>query len=56
MCSAACTGLPWIQVDAAASSTSGIGYVQEEVFLNGAIILPHKEIKETILEPGTIIM
>ncbi|KAK9810857.1 hypothetical protein WJX73_002434 [Symbiochloris irregularis] len=31
-------------------------HVREEVFLNGAIILPHKEIKETILEPGTIIM
>lgn len=30
--------------------------VQDEVFLNGTIILPHKEIKETILEPGTIIM
>jgi mannose-1-phosphate guanylyltransferase len=30
--------------------------VQDEVLLNGAIVLPHKDIKESILEPGTIIM
>ena len=30
--------------------------VQEEVFLNGTIVLPHKEIKDSILDPGTIIM
>lgn len=29
---------------------------QDEIFLNGAIILPHKEIKESNLEPGKIIM
>lgn len=29
---------------------------QDEVYLNGAIVLPHKDIKESILEPGTIIM
>lgn len=29
---------------------------QDEVFLNGAIVLPHKDLKESILEPGTIIM
>ena len=29
---------------------------QEEVFLNGTIVLPHKELKETVLDPGTIIM
>jgi len=29
---------------------------QDEVFLNGTIVLPHKEIKETVLDPGTIIM
>lgn len=31
-------------------------HVNDEVYLNGAIVLPHKEIKESILEPGTIIM
>ncbi|KAK9814845.1 hypothetical protein WJX72_012522 [[Myrmecia] bisecta] len=31
-------------------------HVKDEVFLNGSIILPHKEIKESILDPGTIIM
>jgi hypothetical protein len=29
---------------------------QDEVFLNGSIVLPHKDIKESIMEPGTIIM
>lgn len=45
----------WARVD----NKSVIGedvHVKDEVFLNGTIILPHKEIKETILEPGTIIM
>ncbi len=27
-----------------------------QVLLHGVIVLPHKEIKESILEPGTIIM
>lgn len=31
-------------------------HVRPEVFLNGSIILPHKEIKESIMDPGTIIM
>ena len=30
--------------------------LQEEVFMNGTIVLPHKEIKESNLDPGTIIM
>ena len=30
--------------------------VQDEVFLNGTIVLPHKELKETVLDQGTIIM
>ena len=30
--------------------------MQDEVFLNGTIVLPHKEIKETVLDAGTIIM
>ena len=29
---------------------------QDEVFLNGTIVLPHKEIKESVLDCGTIIM
>jgi mannose-1-phosphate guanylyltransferase len=31
-------------------------HVKPEIFLNGAIVLPHKEIKESIMDPGTIIM
>lgn len=31
-------------------------HLQEEVFMNGTIVLPHKEIKESNLDPGTIIM
>ena len=27
-----------------------------QIMLNGAIVLPHKEIKESIMDPGTIIM
>lgn len=30
--------------------------VQDEVFMNGTIVLPHKDIKESNLDPGTIIM
>lgn len=29
---------------------------QDEIYLNGAVVLPHKDIKESVLEPGTIIM
>ena len=31
-------------------------HVNPEVFLNGVIVLPHKQIKETILDVGQIIM
>ncbi|GAB4814853.1 hypothetical protein N2152v2_001899 [Parachlorella kessleri] len=31
-------------------------FVGDEIYMNGAIVLPHKDIKESILEPGTIIM
>jgi len=34
----------------------GVGGLQEEVFMNGTIVLPHKEIKESNLDQGTIIM
>ncbi len=30
--------------------------LQDEVQLNGAIVLPHKDLKESVMEPGTIIM
>lgn len=30
--------------------------VQDEIFLNGTIVLPHKELKESVLDQGTIIM
>ena len=30
--------------------------MQDEIYLNGAIVLPHKDIKESVLEPGNIIM
>lgn len=30
--------------------------LQEEIFMNGTIVLPHKEIKESQHDPGTIIM
>lgn len=31
-------------------------FIADEVFLNGAIVLPHKDIKESIYEEGKIIM
>lgn len=31
-------------------------FVADEIYMNGAIVLPHKDIKESILDPGTIIM
>lgn len=31
-------------------------HVNPEVFLNGVIVLPHKQIRETILDVGQIIM
>lgn len=31
-------------------------FIGDEIYLNGAIVLPHKDIKESVLEPGTIIM
>lgn len=31
-------------------------FIADEIYLNGAIVLPHKDLKESILEAGTIIM
>lgn len=31
-------------------------FIKDEVALNGAIVLPHKDIKESVVEPGKIIM
>jgi len=46
---------PWSRLENHAVIGEDV-HVREEILLNGAIVLPHKEIKETILEPGTIIM
>jgi mannose-1-phosphate guanylyltransferase len=35
---------------------AGSDVLQDEIFLNGTIVLPHKEIKDSQLEVGTIIM
>lgn len=46
---------PWSRLE----NLSVIGedvHVREEILLNGAIVLPHKEIKENVMEAGTIIM
>eukprot|EP00877_Chromochloris_zofingiensis_P007402 jgi/Chrzof1/2915/Cz12g03240.t1 len=29
--------------------------VQDELYLNGAVVLPHKEIKESVLQPNIIL-
>lgn len=45
----------WARVD----NKSVIGedvFIADEIFLNGAIVLPHKDLKESVLEAGTIIM
>ena len=31
-------------------------HVKDEVVLNGTVVLPHKELKESQMEPGTIVM
>ena len=30
-------------------------FVQDELFLNGAVVLPHKEVKESVLQPTIIL-
>lgn len=42
--------------DARGPDVSFVFLVQDEIFLNGTIVLPHKEIKDSQLEAGTIIM
>jgi mannose-1-phosphate guanylyltransferase len=45
----------WARID----NKSVIGedvFTADEVYLNGAVVLPHKDIKESVLEAGTIIM
>ena len=49
-CHAVIDTQPW---DADLELLSGL---QEEIFMNGTIVLPHKEIKESQHDPGTIIM
>ena len=45
----------WARVDSRAVIGEDV-FIQDEVYLCGAIVLPHKDIKESVLEPGTIIM
>jgi mannose-1-phosphate guanylyltransferase len=45
----------WARVDNKAVLGEDV-FVGDEIFLNGAIVLPHKDLKESVLEPGTIIM
>lgn len=45
----------WARVDNKAVIGEDV-FVADEVYMNGAIVLPHKDIKESVLEPGTIIM
>lgn len=45
----------WARVDNKAVIGEDV-VVKDEVLLNGAIVLPHKEIKEDVVDPGTIIM
>ena len=45
----------WTRVEGKAVIGEDV-HVRPEVFLNGAIVLPHKELKDSIMDPGTIIM
>lgn len=45
----------WARID----NKSVIGedvFMGDEIYLNGAVVLPHKDIKDSVLEAGTIIM
>ena len=45
----------WARIDNKAVIGEDV-FVGDEIYLNGAVVLPHKDIKESVLEPGTIIM
>lgn len=45
----------WARVEAKSVVGEDV-HIRPEVFLNGSIVLPHKEIKESIMDAGTIIM
>lgn len=45
----------WARIDNKAVIGEDV-FIKDEVMLNGAIVLPHKDIKESIMEAGTIIM
>ncbi len=45
----------WARVDNKAVIGEDV-VIRDEIYMNGAIVLPHKEIKESNLDPGTIIM
>jgi mannose-1-phosphate guanylyltransferase len=45
----------WARIDNKAVIGEDV-FVGDEIYLNGAIVLPHKDIKESVLVEGTIIM
>ena len=45
----------WARIDNKAVIGEDV-FVGDEIYLNGAVVLPHKDIKESVLESGTIIM
>lgn len=45
----------WARIDNKAVIGEDV-FMGDEIYLNGAIVLPHKDLKESVLEPGTIIM
>lgn len=45
----------WARIDNKAVIGEDV-FIGDEIYLNGAVVLPHKDLKESVLEPGTIIM
>ena len=45
----------WSRIDNKAVIGEDV-FIGDEIYLNGAIVLPHKDLKESSLEPGAIIM
>lgn len=50
-----CSVGQWARVDNKAVLGEDV-FIGDEIYMNGAIVLPHKDIKENVLEAGTIIM
>ena len=45
----------WTKIDNSTVTGEDVAF-SDEIYINGALILPHKAIKERVLEPGKIIM